>query len=118
MKRTTQRYGGPVVTNDVPGCPKGGLLLGTDKTDTLAGLDGDDEIRGLGGRDFIWDGHGNDVLYGGDGNDFLLGIGITLDGDGRRDKFYCGEGKDRYAADKNDYVDSSCEVKVPKGGSG
>ena len=116
--RTTQRYGGPVVTNDVPDCPKGGLLLGTDKTDTLAGLDGDDEIRGLGGRDFIWDGHGNDVLYGGDGNDFLMGIGITLDGDGQRDKFYCGEGKDRYAADKNDYVDSSCEVKVPKGGSG
>src|SRR5215218_1103860 len=101
--RTKQRYGGPVVTNDVPGCPNGGLLLGTDKTDTLAGLDGDDEIRGLGGRDFI-----------GDGNDFLMGIGITVDGDGQRDKFYCGEGRDRYAADKNDYVDSSCEVKVPK----
>jgi len=115
--RTKQRYGGPVVTNDVPGCPKGGLLLGTDKTDTLAGLDGDDEIRGLGGRDFIWDGHGKDVLYGGDGNDFLMGIGITLDGDGQADIFYCGEGKDRYAADKNDYVDSSCEVKVPKGGT-
>src|SRR5215212_10355393 len=26
-----------VVTNDVPGCPKGGLLLGTDKKDELSG---------------------------------------------------------------------------------
>jgi hypothetical protein len=38
-------------TNDLPGCPKGGPLLGTDRTDFLAGEDGDDEIRGLGGRD-------------------------------------------------------------------
>src|SRR5215207_3362726 len=39
-----------VITNDLPGCPKGGLLLGTDKRDFLNGVDGDDEIRGLGGR--------------------------------------------------------------------
>ena len=39
--------------NDVPGCPKGGLLSGTDKRDNLAGKDGDDEIHGLGGRDFF-----------------------------------------------------------------
>jgi hypothetical protein len=42
-------------TNDLPGCPKGGLLLGTDKTDELAGEKGDDEIRGLGGsNDTLW----------------------------------------------------------------
>src|SRR5829696_9940718 len=69
--RITRRYGVSVITNDVPGCPNGGLLLGTDRTDTLAGLDGDDEIRGLGGRDFIWDGHGNDVLYAGMATIFL-----------------------------------------------
>src|SRR5215207_7616978 len=39
-----------VITNNIPGCPKGGLLLGTDKRDFLNGVDGDDEIRGLGGR--------------------------------------------------------------------
>jgi hypothetical protein len=40
-------------TNDLPGCPKGGLLLGTDKADNLAGEKGDDEIRGLGGSDGV-----------------------------------------------------------------
>jgi hypothetical protein len=34
-------------------------------------------------------------------------------GDGQRDKLYCGEGRDSYTADKEDYVDSSCEVKLP-----
>ena len=29
-------------TNDVPGCPNGGLLSGTDKPDRLAGVDGED----------------------------------------------------------------------------
>src|SRR5829696_5724752 len=107
--RTIKRYGVSVVTNDVPGCPKGGLLLGTDKIDNLDGLDGDDEIRGLGGPDLLWDGPGNDVLYGGDGNDFLGGGLHNTGSDGQRDKFYCGEGRDEYVADKNDYVDSSCE---------
>jgi hypothetical protein len=31
--------------------------------------------------------------------------------DGERDELYCGKGKDKYLADKKDYVDSSCEVK-------
>ena len=105
-----------MVTNDVPGCPnKGGLLLGTDKIDNLAAEDGDDEVRGLGGPDLIWDGPGNDVLYGGDGKDFLGGI--ERGGDGQRDRLYCGEGKDVYFAEKLDYVDSSCEKKLPRGGS-
>jgi Ca2+-binding RTX toxin-like protein len=111
-------------TNDIPGCPKGGLLLGTDKLDFLNGEDGDDVIRGLGrgddllggsGDDVIYagpggdsvyaDDPGNDVIYGGDGNDFLWSI------DGQRDKVYGGKGKDRCTFDKLDYVDSSCEQK-------
>ena len=152
------------LTNDVPGCPKGGLLSGTASNDMLDGLEGDDQIRGLGakdqllggnGSDFIYGGPGDDlplngrdgddvihggpgddsevlgdggedviyggvgddelqgvwgkdVLYGGDGNDLLDGASNE---DGERDELYCGKGKDKYLADKNDYVDSSCEVK-------
>ena len=110
-------------TNDIPGCPKGGLLLGTDKHDYLNGNDGDDVIRGLGGGDDLYGGSGddviyagpgtdsvtsapgNDVIYGGDGNDFLWSK------DGQRDKLYGGKGKDMCTFDKLDYVDSSCEQK-------
>jgi hypothetical protein len=127
--------GGEIVTtNDMPGCPKGGLLLGTEGSDqtrsrdparpTLSGGDGDDTIRGLGGSDYIFPGSGDDVIYGGDGNDDVVpdvgkdviygGAGNdslgSNDTDGKRDKLYCGAGRDKYAADKNDYVDSSCEV--------
>jgi hypothetical protein len=123
--RTFQKWGGHFTTNDLPGCPNGGLLLGTDKKDRLAGQEGDDKIRGLGGFDDLKGGPGNDILYGGDGDDLLepawdedviyggdgndwLGGGS----DGQRDKLYCGEGKDYYSADKNDYVSSSCEKQV------
>ena len=116
------------LTNDVPGCPNGGLLSGTDSNDKLDGLEGDDQIRGLGakdqllggnGSDFIDGGYGDDelqgvwgkdVLYGGDGNDLLDG---ASNDDGERDELYCGKGKDHYSAKKIDYVDSSCEVKRP-----
>jgi hypothetical protein len=120
---------GVYTTNDLPGCPKGGLLLGTDKSDApparpgLSGQDGDDEIRGLVGSDYIEGGSGDDVIYGGDGDDYLLGRegkDVVYGGDGndtlisnnygqQGDKLYCGEGKDRYKAGPNDYVDSSCE---------
>ena len=47
-------------------------------------------------------------MYGGDGSDWL---GDARDR--RRNKLYCGAGKDRYYAEnyagKIDYVDSSCE---------
>jgi hypothetical protein len=140
---------GVYTTNDLPGCPKGGLLLGTDKPDKLAGKDGDDEVRGLGGRDEIFGGDGddevrglggaddlqgelgNDIIYGGDGNDELdsgKGEDVLYGGDGnafivgayslgQRDKLYCGEGKDQYIADNNDYVDSSCEKYAVGGGA-
>ena len=74
-------------TNDIPGCPKGGLLLGTDKGDLLAGEKGDDEVRGLGGSDDIMGGPGNDVLYGGSQRDFVGGY----DGE---DVIYGGPGND------------------------
>jgi RTX calcium-binding nonapeptide repeat (4 copies) len=112
-------------TNDIPGCPKGGLLLGTEKGDLLAGEDGDDVIRGLGGKDTIVAGPGNDKTYGGDGNDSLgawadPGEDVLYGGDGndflwshdrQRDKSYAGKGKDQCTIDKLDYVDSSCEKK-------
>jgi hypothetical protein len=81
-----------LTTNDLPGCPKGGLLLGTDKKDRLYGREGADEVRGLGGRDFLDGGNGNDVLYGGPGNDDL-GDGPD-EGD---DVFYGGDGDDALA---------------------
>jgi RTX calcium-binding nonapeptide repeat (4 copies) len=127
---------GVFTTNDLPGCPKGGLLLGTDKSDALPdlpgldGQEGDDKIRGLGGSDSLEGGPGNDILYGGDGNDtFVGGAGddVIYGGDGndiilltdlsdhaaQRDKLYCGKGTDHYSADKNDYVSSSCEKQLP-----
>jgi Ca2+-binding RTX toxin-like protein len=66
---------GVFTTNDIPGCPKGGLLPGTDKPDQLAGEEGADEVRGLGGKDLLTGGHGRDVtdvIYGGPGNDLLI----------------------------------------------
>ena len=139
-----------LTTNDLPGCPKGGLLSGTGKADKLDGGEGDDEVRGLGGRDILAGGKGNDgvyggpghddlddpdegddvlyggdgddgmgagggedVLYGGDGDDVLIAAHSPGQLDGQRDKLYCGEGKDLYYADNNDYVDSSCEKVDP-----
>jgi Ca2+-binding RTX toxin-like protein len=61
----------PYITNDVPGCPKGGLLTGTNKPDHLAGKDGPDEIRGLGGSDHLEGVLGGDFIYGGPGDDEL-----------------------------------------------
>src|SRR5215203_4746925 len=126
---------GLYTTNDLPGCPKGGLLLGTDKPDGLSGKHGDDEVRGLGGTDDLEGGPGSDTLYGGDGDDYLETLTPFLEGpygedvlyggdgsdqlyarDGQQDEIYCGEGKDVYDADKNDYVDSSCEKKARFGG--
>ena len=122
---------GTYVTNDVPGCPKGGLLSGTDKSEKLDGGEGDDEVRGLGGSDLISGGYGSDVLYGGAGADHLYsssqsggglqakdvlygGDGndlILADDDDKQDKLYCGEGWDKYIADEGDFVSSSCEKK-------
>src|SRR5215217_5332876 len=68
-------------TNDILGCPQGGLLLGTDKPDLMAGEKGDDEVRGLGGKDDVMGGLGNDVIYGGADNDSLIGDGTGEEGE-------------------------------------
>ena len=111
--RTTVRHGfhrrrEDFLTNDLPGCPKGGLLSGTEGSDNLAGLDGDDEIRGLGARDFLSGGAGNDVIHGGPGNDLWLdgndGDDVIYGGDGNDssldnpgdDVFYGGDGRDSF----------------------
>jgi uncharacterized protein YceK len=147
--RTIKPWGKVLTTNDLPGCPKGGLLSGTNEKDTLYGGEGEDEIHGLGGEDGLFGGvgkdvmyggagsdgshgdEGDDVIYGGDGNESWLGGGAGEDvlygGKGNdalegidwydsgaspmRDELYCGPGKDKYKADKLDYVDSSCEEK-------
>jgi len=84
------------------------VLHGGPGRDQMIGEEGDDVLYGGDGDDSpLVGGKGEDVLYGEDGNDF-----IDASGDGQRDKLYCGEGKDEYAADKIDYVSSSCEVKV------
>ena len=41
--RTVKQEGAVFTTNDVPGCPKGGLLSGTDGPDKLYGGDGEIE---------------------------------------------------------------------------
>jgi RTX calcium-binding nonapeptide repeat (4 copies) len=114
--RTFKQEGRVFTTNDVPGCPKGGLLSGTDRRDKLDGKKGEDEIRGLGAKDTLIGGSGSDVIYGGDGNDFIDGAAADpteVVVRKQRDELYCGEGKDSFVADKLDYVDSSCEVKEP-----
>ena len=70
-------------------------------------------VYGGPGVDYVNGKEGEDVIYGGDGNDWLSGGNL----DEQRGKFYCGAGKDHYYADKNDYVDSSCEKKIVGGGA-
>ena len=114
QKGADQKGGGrrPFVftTNDLhlPGCPKGGLLSGTDKPDKLSGKEGKDEIRGLGAADFIFGGVGDDVIYAGPGDD------ASLFGDEGDDVIYGGDGDDGveegrgadviYGGDGNDYI--------------
>jgi Ca2+-binding RTX toxin-like protein len=125
-------YLGSYVTNDVPGCPKGGLLSGTDGQDNLAGMDGDDKIRGLGDQDALFGGPGNDflagapnnreegryksndVLYGGPGSDVLHGgagadflYSYSQSGGGLqgKDVLYGGDGNDTILADDYDKQD-------------
>ena len=75
--------------------------MGNRGDDVLYGGDGNDSLGSNMGQDV-----GEDVYYGGDGNDWFYTH------DGQRDKLYCGKGKDRYIAEKIDYVDSSCEKKM------
>jgi Ca2+-binding RTX toxin-like protein len=101
-----------MTTNDLPGCPKGGLLSGTDDKDFLDGKKGADEIHGLGASDYIAGGSGSDVIYGGpggccvstlwggEGDDVIYGgDGIdNLEGDAGEDVLHGGDGNDEVFA--------------------
>jgi Ca2+-binding RTX toxin-like protein len=65
--------GARYTTNDLPGCPKGGLLSGTGRSDALRGEKGNDEVRGRDVGSELYGGDGSDVLYGEAGMDFLYG---------------------------------------------
>jgi Ca2+-binding RTX toxin-like protein len=95
------------ITNDVPGCPNGGLLSGTDKPDRLAGEEGEDEVRGLGAADRLSGGHGPDVIYGGPGDDALHG-GIQLEfepfTDSSKNVLYGESGRDELIGETGDDV--------------
>ena len=108
-------------------------LLGHGGNDTLVGLAGADEFWGGSGTDVMYGGpdedglggmEGDDVLYGGDGDDWVLlgggsrmssmaGMATTLltGPYGKRDWLFCGKGRDKFAADRVDYVSRNCEVK-------
>jgi Ca2+-binding RTX toxin-like protein len=96
------------VTNDMAGCPSGGLLSGTDKPDQLAGEDGEDEVRGLGGSDRLSGGRGSDVVYGGLGNDELEGggwhSGLEFYTDTSENVLHGGPGRDILSGEEGDDV--------------
>jgi Ca2+-binding RTX toxin-like protein len=109
---------GTYVTNDVPGCPNGGPLSGTNERDLLDGENGDDEVHGLGARDTLLGGYGNDVIYGEPGRDFLVGKGgddVLYGGDGDDKLLHGGAGEDvLYGGDGNDELDGSDRARAPQ----
>jgi hypothetical protein len=114
---------GDFITNDLPGCPKGGLLLGTDKADKLGGKAGDDEIHSLGGKDVISGGDGNDVIYAGPGDDSFLwdgkGDDVIYGGDGDDGEFLDDRGDDViHGGDGGDFVLEANGANVIYGGNG
>ena len=95
------------ITNDLPGCPNGGLLSGSDEADKLTGEDGEDEVRGLGAADMLSGGRGRDVVYGGPGDDELQGGGWLTSPpytDRSKNTLYGGPGKDWLAGTEGDDV--------------
>jgi Ca2+-binding RTX toxin-like protein len=110
------------ITNDIPGCPNGGPLSGTDKPDRLAGEDGEDEVRGLGGSDRLAGGRGRDVLNGGPGDDELWGGGepLAFYTDWGEDELYGGPGRDFLSGDEGDDViyGGEGDEEVLSGGDG
>lgn len=106
------------------------FIVGGAGNDVIYAGPGDDKGKGKYFDRDVMGNRGDDVLYGGAGNDNLgsdLGQDVGEDvyygeggndvifasfPDGQPDKLYCGKGKDRYFADKIDYVDSSCEKNM------
>ena len=109
-------------TNDLPGCPKGGLLSGTNGQDFLRGEQGDDEVRGFGAIDELFGGVGSDVIYGGAGGDFVEGgrnDDVLHGGDGAEFYVVGGKGKDVIrGGDGNDFLGGNKGKDVLYGGDG
>jgi Ca2+-binding RTX toxin-like protein len=102
--RTIKQEGAVFTTNDVPICPKGGLLSGTVRRDSLDGKMGDDEIRGLGAKDALIGGSGSDVIYGGDGADSLAGGPYWGNAESSKNVLHGGPGKDFLYGSEGDDV--------------
>jgi hypothetical protein len=130
-------------SDEIMGGDGNDVLYGGSGRDGVGGYDGDDIIyggpgndgrsvivAGHGGDDVIYGGPGDDgnlvgfggkdVIYGGPGDDTKLDVASAgeFGNDGQRDKLYCGEGRDTYYAEKIDYVDSSCEVRIANSAPG
>ena len=113
--RIIVREGVGYLTNDVPGCPTGGLLSGTEGADILSGEEGEDEVRALGTpdgqADELYGGSDDDVLYGGAGMDFLYGQqddDVLYGGDGDDILLVGGKGADAiYGGDGDDFFEES-----------
>ena len=107
------------LTNDVPGCPTGGLLTGTEGADILTGEEGEDEVRALGTpagqADELYGGPDDDVLHGGAGMDFLYGEqgdDVLHGGDGDDILLVGGKGADViYGGDGDDFFEESADGK-------
>ena len=97
-KLTIAEESDPTVTNDDSGAVYasiviqqfGGVIDGTDASETLEGTPGDDQIYGMGGDDTIHGGDGVDWLVGGDGNDTIDGGA----GEGEDTVVYSDKGED------------------------
>jgi hypothetical protein len=128
-------------SNLIQGTRKGNVLTGTSAGDSIKGLGGadvlsgrrgDDCLSGGSGRDRVIGGSGSDRLTGGAGNDELSGNdgadvlsagsgrnvawggagSDTIDvRNGRRDRVYCGDGRDVVRADALDTVKDCERVK-------
>ena len=97
------------------------LMYGTNNADRMYGYGGDDLMYGLASNDLMYGSYGDDFVYGRDGNDSLYGrygydeISGGNDNDyintkdGKRDRVWCGPGRDSFTVDKVDVV-SDCEV--------
>lgn len=102
--RKIDRGGVFYTTNDVSGCPDGGVLRGTQKVDKLAGEDGEDEVHGLGGDDTLEGGVGDDQVFGGPGDDNMMGAGAMDSDELGDDALHGGPGRDDLSGDRGDDV--------------
>jgi RTX calcium-binding nonapeptide repeat (4 copies) len=131
--QTIVRDGAGYLTNDVPGCPKGGPLsdTGTGCGCALDGMKGDDEVRGGSTGDHLTGGIGSDVVHGGPGNDELKGGNPSLDPsytDRSKDMLYGGPGRDvldggvgddvLYGGEGDDFTPGPGPPAFPRGLSG